>query len=104
MLSISFVDQEPISPALSSPQSVRSRRKSSVASHDGAADDGFGDDFDDFEDGDDDADFGDFDDGFQEPETPAPPPAPSSAPAVQPLSFVRGLSYEPSVSNPGTPC
>jgi hypothetical protein len=77
---------------LSSPKSLRSRRKSSVASHDAADDDGFGDDFDDFEDGDDDADFGDFDDGFQEPETPAAPPAPSSAPAVQPLSFVRGLS------------
>lgn len=103
MLSISFVvDEEPISPALSSPRSVRSRRKSSVANHDGAVDDGFGDDFDDFEDGDDDADFGDFDDGFQEPETPSAPPAPSSAPAVQPLSFVRGLTQALCFKHTGT--
>ncbi|KAF3768948.1 hypothetical protein M406DRAFT_273487 [Cryphonectria parasitica EP155] len=81
---------EPISPALSSPQSVRSRRKSSIAKKEvEGADDGddeFGDDFDDFEEGDEEAEFDDFDDGFQEPVTPAAP-VPSSAPAIQPLSF-----------------
>lgn len=100
-----FTVVEPISPALSSPRSVRSsksRRKSSVAkpkgvdpddddgggSGGGGDDEGFGDDFDDFEEGDEDAEFDDFEDGFQEPETPAAP-VPTSAPAVQPLSFVR---------------
>lgn len=99
VLRISIV-VDPISPALSSPRSVRSRRKSSVAhsntegeggaddeDDDGSGDDAFGDDFDDFEEGDEEAEFDDFDDGFQEPVTPAAPP--SSAPAVQPLSFVR---------------
>lgn len=84
--------EEPISPTLSSPQSGHSRRDSSpeMANTDGA-DEGFGDDFDDFEEGDEGADFDDFDDGFQEPEeeempaTPASPP--SSAPAIQQLSF-----------------
>lgn len=87
-----------MSPALSSPRSVRSRRKSSVAKPrneddvddddvEGDGDDGdFGDDFDDFEEGDEEAEFDDFDDDFQEPETPAAPP--SSAPIVQSLSFV----------------
>lgn len=58
---------------------------------DGGGDDAFGDDFDDFEEGDEEAEFDDFDDGFQEPVTPAAPP--SSAPAVQPLSFVRLTSH-----------
>lgn len=89
-----------MSPALSSPRSVRSRRKSSVAKprdeedDDVAGDDGdgdFGDDFDDFEEGDEEAKFDDFDDDFQEPETPAAPP--SSAPMVQPLSFVYPQLY-----------
>lgn len=62
------------------------------ADGDDDGDDDFGDDFDDFEDGDEEAEFDDFDDGFQEPETPAAPP--SSAPAVQPLSFV--CSHMPS--------
>ncbi|ROW10990.1 hypothetical protein VMCG_01239 [Cytospora schulzeri] len=86
------VQEEPISPTLSSPESGHSRRNSSpeMANTDGADDEGFGDDFDDFEEGDEDADFDDFDDGFQEPEeempaTPASPP--SSAPAIQQLSF-----------------
>ncbi|PSS03602.1 hypothetical protein BD289DRAFT_478436 [Coniella lustricola] len=48
--------------------------------------DGFGDDFDDFAEGDEEVDFDDFEDDFQEPETPSAP-VPSSAPAVQPLSF-----------------
>lgn len=89
---MSIVEQ-PISPALSSPRSIRSRRKSSIFKPKAAdadnGDDEFGDDFDDFEEGDEDADFDDFDDGFQEPETPvAAPIPPSTAPAVQPLSFV----------------
>lgn len=88
------VQEEPITPTLSSPHSGHSRRDSSPPAAeettDGADDEGLGDDFDDFEEGDEDADFDDFDDGFQEPEempaTPASPP--SSAPAIQPLSFV----------------
>ena len=77
---------------MSSPESDHSGRSPSPAgpNTDGADDEGFGDDFDDFEEGDEDADFDDFDDGFQEPEEmPATPgSAPSSAPAVEPLSFV----------------
>ncbi|ROW18118.1 hypothetical protein VPNG_00152 [Cytospora leucostoma] len=89
------VQEQPITPTLSSPHSGHSRRDSSDPADpaeentDGADDEGLGDDFDDFEEGDEDADFDDFDDGFQEPEempaTPASPP--SSAPAIQPLSF-----------------
>jgi hypothetical protein len=102
---LSIVDS-PISPALKTPSTARSRRKSSFAnqassprlkSHHDASDGGdeegeeddFGDDFDDFEEGGEDADFGEFDDGFQQPETrqQAPPsPAPPS------LSFVSAVS------------
>ena len=100
----------PISPALSTPSSTHTRRKSSLAlkrsplsstspgprspalrrtgagggddEDDGDGDD-FGDDFDDFEEGgDDDGDFGDFDDSFQQAEGNAldPNPAPAYAP------------------------
>lgn len=102
-----YVDA-PISPALKTPNSARSRRKSSLALQKSAlsplsprlqsaagfdADDedgdDFGDDFDDFEEGDEDADFGDFDDGFQEQEAqPAATTAAAEGRRPSSLSFV----------------
>jgi hypothetical protein len=105
-----YVDA-PISPALKTPNSARSRRKSSLALQKSAlsplsprlqsavgfdADDedgdDFGDDFDDFEEGDEDADFGDFDDGFQEQESqPAATTAPAEGRRPPSLSFVSPI-------------